>query len=629
MVQGSFGRGKGPGAAVNDSLKKELTLLDVFSIATGAMISSGLFILPGLAFARGGPAVVLSYLIGGLVCIPPLLSMAELTTAMPKAGGDYFYIMRGFGPLLGTIAGFSTWISLSLKGAFALIGVGAYLAPVLGIPLQLVALLFCVFFIVLNLLGVKEAGRLQVVLVLSLLAILVLYITLGVGSFRAGNLTPFFDRGFHQVFATAGFIYVSYAGLTTVMALAEEIKKPGRNLPWGLMLSLLVTTLMYTLVIFITVGVLDPDTLSGSLTPITDGGEIIGGRTLGIIITAASFLAFVSTANSAIMTASRYPLGMSRDRLLPPLFGKTNKKFKTPHTAILFTGGFMMLVLALVELDLLVKVASSILILLYILANLTLILFRESRIVSYRPRFRAPLYPWLQVFGILVGFFLLIEIGTLVIAVTVLFLALGYIWYRVYAGGKTVQSSALIYVLERLVAQDRELASGSLLTELKDIVVQRDELVEDRFHQLVERAMVLDLEQPLKMEDFFTRISRVLGEQLGMDPSGLFHKFMARERESSTVIAEGFAIPHIFVEKENLLEVVLVRARSGVIFPGDRVVHILFVFAGSSGERILHLKILAAIAQVIQNPEFRRNWNAARNDEELRYAVLLTERAGR
>lgn len=93
---------------MKQSLKKELTLLDIFCIATGAMISSGLFILPGLAFARAGPAVILSYLIAGIFCLPTLLSMAELTIATPKAGGEYFYIMRGFGPLLGTVAGFST-----------------------------------------------------------------------------------------------------------------------------------------------------------------------------------------------------------------------------------------------------------------------------------------------------------------------------------------------------------------------------------------------------------------------------------------------------------------------------------------------------------------------------------------
>ena len=608
------------------SLKKELTLLDIFCVATGAMISSGLFILPGLAFARGGPSVILSYLIGGVVCIPPLLSMAELITAMPKAGGDYFYIMRGFGPLLGTLAGFSTWISLSLKGAFALIGVGAYLAPILGIPANIVALLFCVFFILLNLIGVKEAGRFQVVLVLGLLAILLSYVGIGIGSVTSDYFTPFFDKGVNAVFSTTSFIYVSYAGLTTVMALAEEIKKPGKNLPWGMMLSLLVTTLFYSSVIFITVGILDSETLSGSLTPISDGGKIIGGRPLSIIIAAGALFAFVSTANSAVMTASRYPLGMSRDRLLPPLFQKINKRFKTPHVAILFTGFFMLLVLAILKLDLLVKMASSILILLYILANLTLILFRESKIVSYKPRFQAPLYPHLQIFGIITGFFLLIENGTIILSVTFLFLFLCYLWYRLYARKRASQNSALVYVLERLVAKDKELTSGSLLTELKDIVIQRDEIVEDTFHTLIERGRVLDIEQPIRMEDFFMTVSRVLGKGLNRDPSELYHKFITREKGSSTVIAKGIAIPHIFVEKEDVLEVLLVRAKSGVIFPLDQVMHILFVFVGSSGKRILHLKILAAIAQVIQAPGFYNNWMAARNDEELKYAVLLSER---
>ncbi len=138
-------------------LKKELSLLDVFCIATGAMISSGLFILPGLAFAKAGPSVILSYIIAGIFCLPPLLSMAELTTAMPKAGGDYFYIMRGFGPLLGTLAGFSTWFSLSLKGAFALIGMGAYLRIITHMNLNSIAIIGCIFFIILNLIGGFES----------------------------------------------------------------------------------------------------------------------------------------------------------------------------------------------------------------------------------------------------------------------------------------------------------------------------------------------------------------------------------------------------------------------------------------------------------------------------------------
>ena len=120
--------------------KRQLNLLDVFCISSGAMISSGLFVLPGLAYAKSGPAMILAYMLAAILIIPSMFAKAELATAMPKAGGDYFYIMRGFGPLVGTIAGFSSWFSLSFKGAFALLGMGAYLSIITNMPINIIAL---------------------------------------------------------------------------------------------------------------------------------------------------------------------------------------------------------------------------------------------------------------------------------------------------------------------------------------------------------------------------------------------------------------------------------------------------------------------------------------------------------
>ena len=608
------------------SLKKELTLLDVFCVATGAMISSGLFILPGLAFAKAGPAVILSYIIAGLFCLPTLLSMAELTTAMPKAGGDYFYIMRGFGPLLGTLAGFSTWFSLSLKGAFALIGMGAYLSIITPLSINVIAFWLCVFFVVLNLIGVKEAGRLQVFLVLGLLGVLLGYVLWGMKNVSPVNFSPFFSKGLGSMFATASFVFISYGGLTKVAALAEETKNPGKNLPLGMILSLVVTSIFYALVIFVTIGVLSPENLQGTLTPISDGAGVFGGDVWRIIISIGAFLAFISTANAGIMTASRYPLGMSRDKLLPGAFQKISSKFKTPYIAILFTGAFMILAILFFKLELLVKVASSILILLYILANLTVILFRESKILSYRPRFHAPFYPYLQILGILGGGFLLIEMGTFILFLTMMFLLIGIIWYKVYAQKRASQDSALIYVLERLTVKDKELVSDNLLTELKDIVIQREGIIEEKFYKLVEKAKVLDIEEPLRLEDFFKQVSEGLGKSLNLKSEELFSAFIEREKESSTVIAKGLAIPHIFVKSKNADKLVLVRARAGIIFPEDQLVHIAFVLVGFSGERVLHLKILAAIATIVQSHDFEKKWLEAKGGEELKHVILLSER---
>ena len=611
---------------MKEELKKDLGFFGIFCVATGAMISSGLFILPGLAFAKAGPAVILSYIIAGLFCIPTLLSMAELTTAMPKAGGDYFYIMRGFGPLFGTVAGFSTWFSLSLKGAFALIGMGAYLSIITNLPLQIIALICCLFFIVLNLAGVKEAGRFQVFLVLGLIGILFVYIIWGLKTVNSLNFTPFFAKGLNPVFATASFVFISYGGLTKVAALAEETKNPGKNLPLGMILSIFVTAILYAAVIFVTIGVLNPENLTQTLTPISDGAGVFGGNLLKIVISIGAFLAFISTANAGIMTASRYPLGMSRDKLLPAKFRKISSTFKTPYISILFTGSFIILAILFLRLELLVKIASSVLLILYIFANLTLILFRESKILSYKPKFRSPFYPYLQILGILGGLFLLIEMGTLILFMTLIFLSLALLWYRMYAQKKAAQDSALIYVLEKLVARDKNLTSDSLLTELKDIVIQRDEIELDRFHKLIEESEVLDIEAPLKMEDFFKEVSRLLSKELDLKPEELFNKFIERERLTSTVVRDGLAIPHIVVSRKDYFKIILVRAKTGIIFPDDKLIHVAFVLVGSSGERSLHLKDLAAIAQVVQNPEFDKKWLAARNEEELRNIVLLTER---
>ena len=607
-------------------LKRELTFLDIFCVATGAMISSGLFILPGLAFAKAGPAVILSYIIASIFCIPTVLSMSELATAMPRAGGDYFYIMRGFGPLFGTVAGFSTWFSLSLKGAFALLGMGAYLSLITSIPLNIIALACCVIFILLNLIGVKEAVKFQVFIVAGLLGALAVYIILGLANVSSGNFSPFFSEGVTPLFYTASFVFISFGGLTKVVALSEEVKNPGKNLPLGMIFSLAVTSILYALVIYVTIGVMDPVNLKSTLTPISDGAAIFGGNLLKIIISIGAFLAFISTANAGIMTASRYPLGMSRDKLLPSAFQKISSKFKTPYVSILATGFFMVVAILFLRLELLVKVASSVLILLYIFANLTLILFRESKILSYRPKFRSPLYPYMQIFGILGGIFLLVEMGSFILFVTAIFLFLGVAWYKVYAQKRATQDSALIYALEKLVAKDKGLASEGLLTELKDIVIQRDGVIEDKFHKLIEESHVLDIDTPLKAEDLFREISTILGQELKLDPQKLFVKFFEREKEASTVLRKGLAIPHILIEGKNIFKIILIRAKAGIIFPDDNVAHIIFILVGSFDERNLHLKALAAIAQITQEPEFDKRWLSANSKEALRNIILLTER---
>jgi len=337
-------------------------------------------------------------------------------------------------------------------------------------------------------------------------------------------------------------------------------------------------------------------------------------------------LAFISTANAAIMTASRYPLGMSRDKLLPFYLQRTNRAIGTPYISILFTGMFMLSVILFFRLELLVKVASSILILLYTFANLSLILFRESKLSSYKPKFCSPFYPYMQILGILIGIFLLIEMGTFIVFLTVIFLFLGFGWYKVYVHKRVNRDSALIYMLERLIKRDKELTSDNLLVELREVVRERDEIVKDKFHHLIEQAIILDIEEQIDINEFFQRISNILAEQINQEPALLVEKFIERERQSPTVIRKGLAVPHIIVEGKNIFKIMLIRAKGGVIFFNGEVVHIIFLLVGSPDERNLHLKVLAAIAYITQSAKFDERWNKAESKEELRDFLLSIER---
>ena len=605
-------------------LKRELRLLDVFCIASGAMISSGIFILPGLAHARAGPAVVVSYLLAGLLAAIGVLNKAELVTALPKAGGTYFHVSRSMGPILGTVEGLITWFSLSLKSAFALIGMAAFSALVVNVDIHLIAVSLCLFFIIINLIGIKEAGRVQVTLVAGLFVLMLLYVVRGLPVVNIKNFEPFAPNGLGAIFSTAGFIFVSYGGLLKVAAVAEEVKDPGRTIPLGMIFALLVVTIFYILVVFVTTGVLGAAELDHSLTPISDGAAAFMGDGGRILLGIAAILAFVSTANAGIMSASRYPLALGRDGLLPGFLSNVNERFKTPHIAILITGVFMIISLFL-RLDILVKAASSVLILTYLFSCLSIIILRESRLQNYQPSFRAPLYPWIQIIGILGFGFLLFEIGKdAVLLISILIISALFV-YWFYGRIRANKEYALLYLIERVTA--KELTTHSLEDELKEIIRERDEILKDRFDEVIEECTILDIDHTIKMEEFFKLIAGKMAGNLGIKPGILFNLLIKRERETTTAITPHIAIPHIIIEGEHKFDILLARCREGIGFSEDApAVNTVFVLVGTKDERNFHLRALAAIAQIVQDSHFENRWLAAKSEESLRDTVLLGKR---
>jgi len=629
-------------------LKRPLGALDVFCIAAGAMISSGLFVLPGLIFVLAGPSMILAYLLAGLLMVPSVLAKCELATAMPKAGGTYFFVERSLGPFAGTLIGFSHWFSVSFKSAFALVGMGAFAGLLLPGDMspdareqwmRIIAAGCCLFFVLLNILSVKSAGRFQVVLVLALIAILAAYVAIGVSHVAVDNFAPFMRGRWPGLLAATGMVFISYGGLTKVASVSEEVRRPGRNIPLGMLSAFVLVSLLYVLVVGVTVGVappeLDPPLPAGatpaqalakaSRTPISDGARMFMGGPGVIVLAVAAIMAFVTTANAGILAASREPMAMSRDNLVPKFFARVSKRFQTPHYAILCTGAFMVCVILFLRLDVLVKTASTLMRLLFVFVNISLIVMRASKIHSYRPKFRCPGFPWLQIGAIMAYVFLIFEMGPLPLLISASFLTLGLIWYMAFVRGRAKRRSALVHVVERIV--DRKLGTSTLESELKDILVERDNIVEDRFDKLIKGCTILDLEGPADYEEFFKSVAYHMSEHLHTSADSLYAQLVEREKESTTAISPGLAIPHVIIQGEGKFDILLARCKRGITFQeSGPPVHTVFVLLGTRDERNFHLKSLMWIAQIARAPKFTERWMNARDEEELRNIILLAAR---
>ncbi len=612
-----------------DKMRKELGLAGVFSVAAGSMISSGLFVLPGIAYRHAGPGVILAYILAALAMLPAVLAKSELSTAMPKSGGSYFYIERSLGGLAGTAGGFSQWASVSLKSAFALIGIGALfklLFPSLSYGhIKLLALLFLLFFTAMNVLSVKGSGRLQILLVALLFILLLLFVGLGSRHVDVHRYVPFMPGGMKAVFFTSGLVFISYGGLTKVASVAEEVRNPSRNIPAGMMLAFFSVSLLYVAVVAVTVGVLDPDRLAETLTPISDASGLFLGLAGEVAISVAALLAFATTANAGILSSSRSLQAMSRDGWLPTGIKKLHPRFGTPYVAVLTTSLFMALLILLLDLEKLVEVASTVQLILFVMVNASLFIMRESKIVTYRPSFRAPLYPWIYVLSTLIYLVFIAMMGLPTLLTTLIFFAAALIWYWIYPRKGEKRRSALMYMVEK--AADGEFRDSSLSRELREILMERDELVEDRFDRLVKRSPILDLKGSYSMEEFFRIASQELSPSLGVDPDVLAKKLLEREAQSHTVVRPGLAIPHIIVEGEGKFALLIARARDGISFSGEKEpVRAVFLMAGTRDERNFHLRALMAIASIAHEEDFERRWTEARTPEDLRNYILSSRR---
>ena len=425
-------------------LQRTLSLPGAIAVSVGGMLS-GIFVLPGLAVGITGSSVWLAFLVAALCILPAVLSKSELATAMPKSGGTYVYIERAFGPLFGTIAGIGLWLSLLLKSAFSLVGLSFYLYVLIEVDesyTKYIALLALLFILLLNVFGVKKVEKTQLVIVTISVLSLITIVFFGFNSFDSKLMEPVFSEGGSGFIAGVAFLYISYAGVTKIAAVAGEIKNPEKNLPRTMIISLLLITTVYVLVALVLVGNVDQSALSTDIKPIHTLFQTIGGDYFGYFAAVVGVITLMSMANSGVLASSRFPFAMAKDKMMPGFLGLINSKFMTPVAAILTTS--LLIGLAIVYLDVIkiAKLASAFKVLMFIFNELSVIVLRETNAQWYKPSFRSPLYPYVQLFGIVSGIVLLAFLGIMPIVSVFGVFALGVILFLIY--GRNSDRSGVI-----------------------------------------------------------------------------------------------------------------------------------------------------------------------------------------
>ncbi|MDQ2055551.1 amino acid permease [Halobellus sp. H-GB7] len=434
-------------------LARDLGFLEAYTIGLGTMIGAGIFVLPSIAAEQAGPASMVSFFGGGLVSLLAALSLSELATGMPKAGGSYYYVNRALGPFFGSIVGWGMWAGLTFASAFYMIGFGQYLLPGLGqyigflagwgqIGITVAALVMAALLTGVNYYGVKETGALQNVIVLSLVGLILAFLALGIIS--GPTLGEFNPNGWPAVAATIGTVYVSFIGFEVIATSAEEIKNPSRNLPLAMIAAVVTPTLMYVGVMFVSTGTLSIEALATSQIPVADVATEFMGAIGALVMIVGAVLATVSSANASILSAARVNFAMGRDRILVNWLNEVHERFRTPYRAITVTGIITLVLIAVgVGVGTLAEVASFMYLVTYALVHVAVVVLRRANPDAYDPSFKIPigLYPIVPILGFVACLVILVQMNFIVQAIGTVIVVFGVLWYFGYARNRALSAS--------------------------------------------------------------------------------------------------------------------------------------------------------------------------------------------
>jgi APA family basic amino acid/polyamine antiporter len=461
-------------------LIRTLGLLDVVMIGIAGMIGGAIFVLVGPAIGLAGSAVIIAFIINGIITLFTAMGYAELGSAMPEAGGGYLWVREGLPRPNAFISGWMAWFAHIVAGSLYAVGYGSFQfsllemlgiigdQPILGIIHldKLIAVGSIAAFTYVNVKGVSQTSKLGIIVTVIQLG--TIFALIGAGFLTISNnpewnsniLSNFAPIGIAGIVAAMGLTFIAFEGYEIIVQTGEEIKNPKKNIPRAIFISLTLVVLLYCLVAFVSIGAIFPQNI-GDIPAwkfIGQNGDLGISKAAELflpygffIILAGGIVSSLAALNATTYSSARVAFAMGRHYNLPYQLSEIHNKFKTPYVATIISGILMAIVAYALPLDQIALAAGVIFLLLFTQVNISVITIRNMYGDKLHYGFKTPFFPFVPIIGVILKsglaiYLLITEPFSWVISV--LWIAIGFAVYRIYSFRKEIDHYAPIITSE-------------------------------------------------------------------------------------------------------------------------------------------------------------------------------------
>jgi len=430
-------------------LKRSLGLWQLTMISVGATLGTGILVVLGTAVPLAGPAVWISFVLAGIAALLSALSYAEMASCVPVSGSSYSYTYATMGEGIAWVCGWCLVLEYAVSIAAVAVGAGQYVNETLevfglhlpdaiaqppgsGGVINLPAVVLVVGAMLLLMRGASESAWVNTTMVLVKIGILLFFVVIAFTAFNAHNFEPLAPMGVAGISAAASRLFFSYIGFDAASTAGEEAKNPQRDMPKAIILSMVIITSLYVLVAVAAIGARSWTLFDGEGAGLVEIlHDITGQAWVTLLFSIGAVVAIASIVITVLYGQTRILMTMSRDGLVPKVFGRISPRTRTPVAGTLIVGTAVAIAAAVVPLGQLADATSIGTLFAFGLVNISVIYLRRSR-PDLRRSYRVPLYPVTPILGALFCVYLMVTLGAVTWIVFGIWMAVGVALYFAY-----------------------------------------------------------------------------------------------------------------------------------------------------------------------------------------------------